>query len=102
MPVSKQKLSAGLVVVVPFYCVFVLFCFVLFFFCFFLGGGGGGVARTLIGIQTHVRMVHAHTYKCKLSISFNSLKDNSHNNIILGKTQQLLIPNAFRRMAIKY
>ena len=101
MPVSKQKLSAGLVVVVPFYCFFVLFCFVLFFFLFFFWGGGG-VARTLIGIQTHVRMVHAHTYKCKLSISFNSLKDNSHSNIILGKTQQLLIPNAFRRMAIKY
>ena len=40
MPVSKQKLSAGLVVVVPFYCVFVLFCFVLFFFLFFFWGGG--------------------------------------------------------------
>ena len=88
MPVSEQKLSARLIVVFP---------FLLFFF----RGCGEVVASILTGVHTYVRMVHARTCKCKVSISFNSLKYNNHSSIILGKRQQLLIPNAFRRMAIK-
>ena len=95
MPVSEQKLSARLIVTVVFFVFFNSYCF--------LGGWGGEVvASILTGVHTYVRMVHARTCKCKLSISFNSLKYNNHSCIILGKRQQLLIPNAFRRMAIKY